>query len=85
MYQLRFGQANDCSSRVFEGNYAVLREANNTLANGQPLPVVIIEMANLDSTADRNWLGTGTAQTTKLTEMANAIYNGIVDWHNANN
>lgn len=85
IYTLRFGTSNNCSTRAFTGNFAVLREAVNTLANDHAFPVVIIEMANLASSNDRAWLGTGSTQDTRLNQIGDAVYNGIVDWHNANN
>jgi N-acetylmuramoyl-L-alanine amidase len=85
LYTLRFGGTPDCSTRVLTGNYAVLRELFNDLPNGHGFPAVLVEIANLNSTADRTWLGTGTNQNNRMNEFGTAIYDGIVDWHNANN
>jgi N-acetylmuramoyl-L-alanine amidase len=86
IYELRFGTLNSCSTRVFTSDLAVLREANNSLPNGNAFPVVLIEVANLaPGSADRTWLGTGSAQDTKLNQIGDAMYNGIVDWYNTYN
>jgi hypothetical protein len=87
IYELRFGSYNDCSSRVFTSDLAVLREANNTLPpNGLAFPVVLIEVANLASgSADRTWLGTGSTQDTQLNLIGDAMYNGIIDWYTTYN